>query len=273
MSTKRGGASCALAVAGLDPGGGAGIAADLRAFAAARVFGCAAITLVTVQSTAGARAVRVLPARLVEAQVEEVLRNQRVRAIKIGALGSRENVLAVARILDRRLDMPSVIDTPIVATRGGARLLAAPALSAFREHLLPKATLVTANVDELQALVGERVRNLAEARDAARALAATGARAVLVKGGHLGGPHAIDVMVVDGKVVEFAARRLPTPEVHGTGCTFASLIAGRLASRKSAGAKLEQRTLVDAVRWAKRVHHASLGGALNVGKGMRVLGF
>jgi hydroxymethylpyrimidine/phosphomethylpyrimidine kinase len=273
MAIRPRSATCALAIAGLDPGGGAGIAADLRAFAAAGVFGSAAVTLVTVQSTVGARAVRVLPARLVRAQIEEVLRNQRVRAIKIGALGSRENVLAVARILRGCRGTPCVVDTPIAATRGGARLLTEPALKALREHLLPRATLVTANVDEMQALVGVRVRSVAEARDAARVLVASGVRAALVKGGHLEGPNAIDVMVIDDDVIELRARRLPTPEIHGTGCTFASLIAGRLARRRTARATLDGRALVDAVRWAKRVHHASLRAALNVGKGMRVLGF
>jgi hydroxymethylpyrimidine/phosphomethylpyrimidine kinase len=273
MATERRGASCALAIAGLDPGGGAGIAADLRAFAASGVFGCAAITLVTVQSTAGARAVRVLPAELVAAQAREVLRNQRVRAIKVGALGSRENVRAVARILGDLKDVPAVVDTPMLPTRGRARLLAASALSALRETLLPRAALVTVNADEAQALLDRRVRTLDEARAAATALAETGARAVLVKGGHLEGAQATDVLAIDGDVIELAAHRLPALGAHGSGCTLASLIAGRLARRKLPSGKVGRDVLVDAVRWAKRVHHASLGTALDVGKGLRVLAF
>jgi hydroxymethylpyrimidine/phosphomethylpyrimidine kinase len=273
MATEHRSASCALAIAGLDPGGGAGIAADLRAFAATGVFGCAAITLVTVQSTAGARAVRVLPAKLVSAQAREVLRNQRVRAIKVGALGSRENVLAVARILGELKGVPAVVDTPVLPTRGRTRLLAASALSALRKTLLPRASVVTVNADEAQALLDRQVRTLGEARAAAKALAETGARAVLVKGGHLEGAQATDVLAVDGEVIDLRAPRLPALGTHGTGCTLASLIAGRLARQTTPGGKLERDVLVDAVRWAKRVHHASLGTALDVGKGLRVLAF
>ena len=276
MKAAVGKTPCALAIGGLDPGGGAGIAADLRAFAAAGVFGCAAVALVTVQSTAGLRSVRALAAREVVAQAGEVLRHQRVRAVKVGALGSEANVRAVARLLARYPGVPVVVDTPMLPTRGKARLLAGRALAALRDDLLPRATLVTVNADEAHALVGEPVRTVGEAHDAARALLMTGARAVLVKGGHLGaasGPSAVDVLAIAGEVVELRARRLVIAEVHGTGCTLASLIAGRLASRDGAGGKVDAEALVSAIRWAKRVHHGALSRAVDVGGGMRVLGF
>jgi hydroxymethylpyrimidine/phosphomethylpyrimidine kinase len=262
---------CALAIGGLDPGGGAGIAADLRAFAAAGAFGCAAVAVVTVQSTAGLVASRAVSAREVTAQASEVLRHQRVRAVKVGALGSEANVRAIARMLARHPRVPVVVDTPILPTRGAARLLARRALAAVREELLPRATLVTANVDEAQALVGEPVRTVSEAHDAARAMARMGARAVLVKGGHLTGTSAIDVLALRERdeVVELRARRLPLAETHGTGCTFASLVAGRLATRD--GASIEREQLVAAIRWAKRVHHAALPRAVDVGGPLRVL--
>jgi hydroxymethylpyrimidine/phosphomethylpyrimidine kinase len=265
---------CALAVGGLDPGGGAGIAADLRAFAAAGAFGCAALAVVTVQSTAGLRAARAIAPREVAAQAGEVLRHQRVRAVKVGALGSEANVRALAAVLARHRGVPVVLDTPMAPTRGnGARLLARRALVALRDELLPRATLVTANVDEVQALVGERVRTVGEAHDAARALVRAGARAALVKGGHLAGSSAIDVLALrDGdEVVELRARRLPIGETHGTGCTFASLVAGKLAVR--AGAQVDAAGLVAAIRWAKRVHHAALARAVDVGGAMRALMF
>jgi hydroxymethylpyrimidine/phosphomethylpyrimidine kinase len=262
---------CALAIGGLDPGGGAGVIADLRAFAAAGVFGCATVTLLTVQSTAGVRGVRPVSAREVTAQVAEVVRHQRVRAIKVGALGTADNVRAVARLLAQHRDIPAVIDTPILPTRGTARLLAARALSAMREALLPQASLVTANLDEVHALLGEPVRTVGEAHDAARALTRTGPRAVLVKGGHMKGPDAIDVLAVDGEVIELRAKRLPVQPIHGTGCTLASLIAGRLAHRASA--RLDRDTLVAAIRWAKRVHHGALERAVRVGQGQKVLVF
>jgi hydroxymethylpyrimidine/phosphomethylpyrimidine kinase len=274
MKAALGTTPCALSIGGLDPGGGAGLAADLRAFATAGVFGCAAIAVVTVQSTAGLRSVRALPAREVVAQAGEVLRHQRVRAVKIGALGSEANVRAVARLLGRHPGVPVVVDTPMLPTRGNARLLSAHAVAALRDELLPRATLVTVNADEAHALVGEPVRTVGEAHDAARALVKAGARAALVKGGHLGpasGSSAIDVLAIGGEVVEVRARRLVTGAVHGTGCTLASLIAGRLAA--SGGARLHAEGLVAAIRWAKRVHHASLARAVNVGRGMRVLMF
>jgi len=262
---------CVLAIGGLDPGGGAGLAADLRAFAAAGAFGCAAIAVLTVQSTAGLRAARALPARDVVAQAAEVLRHQRVRAVKVGALGSDANVRAVARLLAKHPGVPLVLDTPMTATRGAARLLAARAIAALRDELVPLATLVTVNADEAAVLAGEPVRTVGEAHDAALAIARLGAAAVLVKGGHLSGASATDVLVVDGEVTELRARRIAAPAVHGTGCTLASLVAGRLARR--ATARVESATLVDAVRWAKRVHHAALVRAADVGGAMRVLVF
>lgn len=272
-TTPQGRRACALAIGGLDPGGGAGLAADLRAFAAAGAFGCAAVAVVTVQSTSGLRAARAVPAREVAAQASEVLRHQRVRAVKVGALGSEANVRAVARLLDRHRGVPLVVDTPMLPTRGGARLLARGALRALREELLPRAALVTANVDEAQALVGERVRTVGEAHDAARALVRAGARTALVKGGHLEGASAIDVLALrDGDgAVELRARRLALGDTHGTGCTFASLVAGKLAMR--AGARVDAEALVAAIRWAKRVHHASLSRAVDVGGEMRALVF
>jgi hydroxymethylpyrimidine/phosphomethylpyrimidine kinase len=263
--------SCALAIGGLDPGGGAGLAADLRAFGAAGVFGCAAVAVVTVQSTAGLKGVRAVPARELAAQAAEVLRHQRVRAVKVGALGTEANVRAVARLLARHPDLPVVVDTPMLPTRGRSRLLVARAVAALKGELVARATLVTVNLREAQALLGEPVRSVGEAHDAARALAKTGARAVLVKGGHLNGASAIDVLAIGGEVIELRARRLALPGVHGTGCTLASLVAGRIARRPRAG--LDRDELIAAIRWAKRVHHGALARAVDVGEGMRVLVF
>jgi hydroxymethylpyrimidine/phosphomethylpyrimidine kinase len=257
---------CALAIGGLDPGGGAGIVADLRAFAAAGAFGCAAAALITVQSTAGLVRVRPVAARDVEAQSTEVLAHQRVRAIKTGALGNAANVRVVARILARHPEIPAVVDTPIRPTRGRGRLLAAQALEALRDDLLPRAMVATVNVAEAEALLGARVRSLGDARDAAHALARTGPRAVVVKGGHLEGAMAVDVVAIDGAVVDVRSRRLALPPLHGTGCTFASLVAGRLAHAPATrGARLGRDVILAAVRWAKRTHHLALARAVDVG--------
>jgi hydroxymethylpyrimidine/phosphomethylpyrimidine kinase len=262
---------CALAIGGVDPGAGAGVMADLRAFAAAGAFGCAAVAVLTVQSTAGLRSVEAIAPAEVTAQALEVLVHQQVRAIKLGALGSAANVRAVGRLLARFGEIPSVVDTPMRPTKGRARLLAREALAALREELLPRATLLTVNTDEAEALLGRPVTTVREARDAAQALLERGPRAVIVKGGHLAGTHSTDVLAVESEVLELRARRLGGGPFHGSGCTFASLVAGRMATR--AGERLGREALVDAVLWAKRVHRAALGRAASVGEGSRVLVF
>ncbi|MCL2448314.1 MAG: hydroxymethylpyrimidine/phosphomethylpyrimidine kinase [Polyangiaceae bacterium] len=272
--------ACALAIGGLDPGGGAGIVADLRAFAAARAFGCAVVAVSTVQSTAGLVRARAVPAREVVAQAEEVIIHQRVRAIKIGALGDRANVSAVGRLLSRHPEIPAVVDTPMLATRGRRRLLAVDAISALRRDLLPYATLATLNLAEVEAVLGVAVRTVDDARDAARALMRFGARAVLVKGGHMAGTLAVDVLAVDRALIELRARRLSLPPMHGTGCTLASLVAGRLAyGSHSTPAQARRRgrpgvdAIVAAVRWAKRAHHRALTRVANIGEGSQVIAF
>jgi hydroxymethylpyrimidine/phosphomethylpyrimidine kinase len=263
-----------LAIGGLDPGGGAGIAVDLRAVSAAGAFGCAAVAVITVQSTAGLRRARAVASGELSAQVREVLAYQRVRAVKIGALGGEANVRAVARIMAAHRDIPLVVDTPMVSSRGPrgrTRLLASSAVRALKETLLSCATLVTVNLDEARALTGQRVGTVGEAHDAARALSDLGARAVLVKGGHMEGPDAIDVLCIDREVVELRARRLVVPPIHGTGCALASLVAGRLALRPHH--RLDRLELVQAIRWAKRTLHAAIGRSVDVGEGMRVLVF
>jgi hydroxymethylpyrimidine/phosphomethylpyrimidine kinase len=265
--------ACALAIGGLDPGGGAGIAADLRAFARAGAFGCAALAVATVQSTAGLRSARSVPSRELTAQVLEVMKAQRVASMKVGALGGRDNVRAVASIAAAYPEVPLVVDTPMGPTRGKGRLLASAALASVRRELVPRTTLLTVNADEARALLGARarVRSRGHARDAALALAALGARAVLVKGGHLDDADAVDVLAIDGDLIELASSRLALPPTHGTGCTFASLVAGRLAVR--AAAPVDRAALVAAVRWAKRVHHAALTRVADVGRGLRVIVF
>jgi hydroxymethylpyrimidine/phosphomethylpyrimidine kinase len=259
-------AVCALAIGGLDPGGGAGVLADVRGFEAAGAFGCAVVALLTVQSTRGVVSVQALPAKGVVASVVEVLEGERVRAIKVGALGSRANVVAVAKLLREHLDVPSVVDTPMLPTRGRASLLDARAIEALKRELLPAATLVTVNALEAETLVGGRVATTRDARRAAKALVEGGARAVLVKAGHLRGAEAVDVLAVGDELFEIGAPRLRIDPVHGAGCTLASLVAGRLAVAPRSA-------IVDTVRWAKKVHHAALARAIDVGGPLRVLAF
>ena len=259
---------CVLAIGGLDPGGGAGILADGRAIARAGAFACAAVSLLTVQSTSGVRSATPVATRELMAECMEVLKAQRVRAIKVGALGSDGNAKAIGDLLAIHRDVPSVVDTVMLPSRGRARLLEESAVSVLRDRVLRHATLVTANAPEAAVLTGSRVTRLDEARDAAVAILAFGTQAVLLKGGHLSGPDAIDVLALspDGgrstRIVEIREPRLRLDPVHGGGCALASLIAGRLATGKA---------VLDAVRWAKRVHHAALLDPADVGGDMRVL--
>ncbi|MEZ4260457.1 MAG: bifunctional hydroxymethylpyrimidine kinase/phosphomethylpyrimidine kinase [Polyangiaceae bacterium] len=261
---------CALAIGGLDPGGGAGLLADARAITRAGAFAACACAVWTVQSTAGLRSATPMGAREVLAQCREVARHQRVAALKTGALGTADNVRAVARWAGA-LGVPCVVDAVLVPTRGAARLLDARALGAMRTALVPRATLVTVNVDEARALVGLAVASLADARRAALALLDLGPRAALVKGGHLSGARAIDVLALrtvrGPRVVEIGAQRIRGTHIHGTGCTLASLVAGRFALTP----RLGDDALVAAVRWAKRVHHRAIARAADVGGPQRVL--
>ncbi len=229
------------------------------------------------KSTSGLRGVVPVAAKDVLAQAREVMKHQRVRAIKTGALGSESNVRAVGALLTRYADVPAIVDPVMSPTRGRGRLLAERAVGAVRKELLPRAALVTANVPEAEALTGKRVTSVSEAHDAALALCRLGARAALVKGGHMVGASAIDVLVIrgvngePGDVIELRAKRLRLPPIHGGGCTFAALVAGRIAADGRAYADSNADVLLDAVKWAKRAHHKMLATARDVGGDMRVL--
>lgn len=258
---------CVLAIGGLDPGGGAGILADARAIARAGAFPCAAVAMLTVQSTSGLTRATPVDRRELIAECTEVLENQRVRAIKVGALGSHENARAVADLLAIHRDVPAVVDTVMLPTRGRARLLDERAIETLRKRVVPRAALVTANAPEAEVLTGHRVTRLDEAQRAVQRLLALGAAAVLLKGGHLGGAEAIDLLGIAGseRIVVLRAARLALGSFHGGGCVLASLIAGRLAVTGG------ERDVISAVRWAKKVHHAALLRLRDVGGDLRVL--
>jgi len=266
---------CALAISGLDPSGGAGIFADLRAFAAAGAWGCGTPAMSTVQSTAAMRSGRALPARELVAQLRELAGHQDVKSIKIGALGSAANVRAVLLWLRGIPDIvPVVLDPVMLPSRGtrAARLLDRAGVRAL-SALAARATLVTPNVPEAEELVGMRIRSLADAEQAARALVRAGARAALVKGGHLrtaGAPgKTIDVLAIGAKIVHFSAPRVAVT-VHGTGCALASLIAGRLA-QTGLRARASDQSIIGAVRWAKNRLQRALRRPARIGAGALVL--
>ena len=255
---------CALSIAGIDPGGGAGLYADMRAFHKCQVFGTGAVALTTVQSTGGLESVKVVPTEHLIQQALAVINHQNVRAIKTGALGSSANVKAVAELLRELTGIPYVVDPVMVATKGDAALLDKAALKALREQLIPGATLVTANVPEAEAIVGLSISNVSDAIGAGHAICEMGANAALIKGGHLKGKDCVDVVVFDdGTVMELRTPRLPLGKtLHGGGCTLSALITGRLARGEG---------LMAAIKWSKRTLQVALENALDVGGSLRVL--
>jgi hydroxymethylpyrimidine/phosphomethylpyrimidine kinase len=233
----------ALTIAGSDPSGGAGIQADLKTFHQLRVFGTAAITLITVQNTRRVSRVDVLDPALVAAQIDAVLEDLAPRAVKTGALGNAAVIEAVA---SRALACPLVVD-PVMISKHGAPLMDAAARTVVRDLLLPKATLVTPNLHEAAELSGLAVENSRRMKEAARRIAGFGVASVLIKGGHLEGEEyrnqTVDVLYHEGTFTEFPATRIDTVHTHGTGCTYSAAITAYLARGM---------TVFDAVSAAKR---------------------
>jgi hydroxymethylpyrimidine/phosphomethylpyrimidine kinase len=221
-----------LTIAGSDSGGGAGIQADLKTFAAHGAYGMSVIAALTAQNTREVRAVHEVPPEMVAAQIDAVLEDIGADAIKIGMLSSAGIIHTVADRLRFHLKgtaVPVVLD-PVMIAKSGARLLREDAVEALKADLLPLATLVTPNVPELEALTGLAASTEEERRAAARALAESGP-AVLAKGGHAEGEEIVDLLVEPGgRVHRFAHPRLHTPSTHGTGCTLSSAIAARLGA-------------------------------------------
>jgi hydroxymethylpyrimidine kinase/phosphomethylpyrimidine kinase len=218
------------------------------------------VTAVTAQSTTGVAAIHVVPDEVVAAQLEAVLGDLPVAAVKTGMLATPGQVLIVARALGSRR-LPLVVD-PVLAATSGDRLAGHDVATALRAELLPLASLVTPNLAEAEALTGRAVRDVDDMTTAGRALVESGAQAALVKGGHLDGS-ALDVLVAEGRVWELEAAAVDGPPVHGTGCTLAAAIACRLAHGEP---------LLGAVRAAKAWLTSAIEAAAAVGAGARLLG-
>lgn len=218
-----------LSIAGSDPSGGAGIQADLKAFSARGVYGMAALTALTAQNTRGVSAVHAVPPDFVAEQIRMVLAEVRVDAVKIGMIANAGIAEAVAGALEPHRGMPIVLD-PVMVAKGGASLLDPRAVEALTTRLLPLATLITPNLPEAAALLGEPEAMNRETMEAqALRLRALGPAAVLVKGGHLGGTESPDVLVSKAGTCWFEAPRIQTKNTHGTGCSLSSAIAAELA--------------------------------------------
>ena len=249
-----------LAIAGSDSGGGAGIQADLKTIAALGCFGMTAITALTAQNTTGVRAIHAVPLQMLADQIDAVVEDIGVHAVKIGMLHSADTARAVADAIDRH-HLPHVVLDPVMIATSGAVLIDQEAIAVLVSQLFPRAELVTPNLDEAALLVGKPLRSEADMEAAARHLIALGAKAVLIKGGHLTGDTVSDLLLTyDGELRWMRSPRIPTANTHGTGCTLSSAIASQLAL----GAPLPQ-----AVQVAREYVRGALaaGAAVRTGAG------
>ncbi len=215
-----------LAIAGFDPSGGAGIAADLKTFAAHNCYGVAAITALTVQNTQSVSAVYPIETSKLRESIEALFEDGRIAAIKVGMLGDRANAELVKRVLQQKNPIPSVID-PVLRSANGHDLLDPGGVQVLRDGLMGLATLITPNAEEAAALTGLKVENVEDMKLAARKLVEMGARSVVVTGGHL--DKAIDVYYDGAGFETFTGDKLKPDNTHGTGCTFSSAIVSNLA--------------------------------------------
>ena len=216
-----------MTIAGSDSGGGAGIQADLKTFAALGVYGTSVLTAITAQNTQRVAAVLELPPEMVAAQIDAVVSDIGADAVKTGMLSSAAIIEVVAEKV-REYKLPNLVVDPVMVAKSGDRLLREDAVLALKEKLLPLALVVTPNLPEAEVLVGHAVDSFDDMRRAAEEVVALGATTVVIKGGHREGP-AVDLFYDGRSFHEFAAARVDTNSTHGTGCTFASAIAAGLA--------------------------------------------
>jgi hydroxymethylpyrimidine/phosphomethylpyrimidine kinase len=247
----------ALSIAGSDSGGGAGIQADLKTFHAFATFGTTALTAITAQNTRGVTAVHPVPVEVVEAQIRAVAEDLPPQAFKTGMLATAELVRSVARSVERHR-LPNLVLDPVMVATSGDRLLDRDAERTILDELLPRAAVVTPNLDEAALLAGMRVADVDAMRRAAEVLFERGAGAVLLKGGHLQGPELTDILYDGREWREWRRPKLETRSTHGTGCTLSVAVAAVLA---------HGRPLREAVAEALDYVHRAMAAAPGLGSG------
>ena len=253
----------ALTIAGSDSGGGAGIQADLKTFAAFGVHGTSAITAITAQNTVTVTSIHEVPVGVIRAQIDAVVEDMGVQAAKTGMLASAEIIEAVSAAISEHGIRNLVVD-PVMVAKGGARLLHNNAVVALYRYLLPLAAVVTPNIPEAEVLLGRSLETLDERRQAARDLVALGPRVAVVKGGHAGKyanaaeAVAIDIYWDGTQMVELEGRRIATKNTHGSGCVFSAAIAAGLAKGQDP---------IAAVRAAKAFITGAIEHSLDLGRG------
>jgi hydroxymethylpyrimidine/phosphomethylpyrimidine kinase len=244
-----------LTIGGFDPSCGAGVAADLKTFAAYGCYGVAAITSLTVQNTMGVEAVNNTPSAELRAQLEVVAKDCEIAGVKIGMLGNRGNAVAVGEFLDAH-KFAQVVHDPVMKSSSGTELLDAGGVKYIATELLKRANVITPNVPEAEVLTGLEIKDVAAMEGAARKLVEMGARAVIVKGGHM--ERAVDVVFDGNEMVQLGGDKVKTENTHGTGCTFASALLAQLAAGRG---------LIEAATLAKAYVTKAIEKGYAVGKG------
>jgi hydroxymethylpyrimidine/phosphomethylpyrimidine kinase len=256
-----------LTIAGSDSGGGAGIQADLKTFAALGCYGMSAITALTAQNTMGVQGIHAVPASFLKAQIASVMDDIGVDALKIGMLHEPGIVEVVAWAIDHYQIRQVVLDPVMVATSGD-RLIAQETVQVLVRDLFPRVTVVTPNLDEAELLLGQGIADAQALDAAAQGLLAMGAKAVLLKGGHLQGPQVVDLLVqADGPARRLASARIESRNVHGTGCTLSSAIAAHLALGHplAQAVELARSFILSAIEQGAQVQTGQGHGPLNHG--------
>jgi hydroxymethylpyrimidine/phosphomethylpyrimidine kinase len=244
-----------LTIGGFDPSCGAGVAADLKTFAAYGCYGVAAITSLTVQNTTGVEAVHNTPSAELRAQLDILEKDCEIAGVKIGMLGNRGNAVAVGEFLDVH-KFAQVVHDPVMKSSSGTELLDAGGVKYIAAELLKRANVITPNVPEAEVLTGLEIKDVAAMEAAARKLVEMGARAVIVKGGHM--ERAVDVVFDGNEMVQLGGDKVKTENTHGTGCTFASALLAQLAAGRG---------LIEAATLAKAYVTKAIEKGYAVGKG------
>jgi len=250
-----------LTIAGSDSSGGAGIQADLKTFAALGVYGTSVITSVTAQNTLGVHGIHELPPDFVGLQIDSVVKDIGVDAVKTGMLANADIVAVVAAKV-REYALPNLVVDPLILAKGGERLLREDALHTLVNLLIPLAEVVTPNIYEAEVLSGFHIEDLGDLKKAAEAIYKLGARYVVIKGGHFRGEKSVDFLFDGENFAEFSSTRIEKGNAHGLGCTFASAIAAELA---------KGRNVADAVKSAKEYITSLLNYPLRIGRGYNLL--
>jgi len=244
-----------LTIAGFDPSCGAGTAADLKTFAAHGCYGVAAITSLTVQNTQGVETVHNTPSAELRAQLEVLVNDCEIAAVKIGMLGNRGNAVVVGEFLDAH-KFAHVVHDPVMKSSSGAELLDAGGIKYVVTELLKRASVITPNVAEAEGLTGMTIKDVADMEAAARKIVELGARAVIVKGGHM--DRAVDALFDGNEMIQLGGEKVKTDNTHGTGCTFASALAAQLAAGRG---------LLEAATLAKAYVMKAIEKGYPIGKG------